>query len=491
MTQSRSGKVLVLSSGDALTTLVAIIAAAVLARAFSKLEYATYRQAMLAYTFAVPFVMLGFNRAPYYFLPVEKERARGVLVENLLLLGAGGLLLTLFIVCGGNHLLALRFHNPDLAPILMLLAPYPLVMIPAASLSGCLMARDRTAQVAVYNVASRVLMLLTVVLPCVLWPTVAVATMGTVAGGVVTGLIAFHLMFRACATGSWLPTAAGLRAQIAYSVPLGLAALVGSCERSLDKVIVAAMADAEAFAVYVNGAVEIPIYSMITGAATAVLSVEYRRLHAEGNVAEIIALVHRAMVKCALVILPCMFFLLAVAPEVMRVLYGGGYGDSATFFRIYLLLSPIRTLTFGAILVATGKGRYILVQAILTLAASAIATPLAVHYFGVMGAAISSVAVVYLVSVPYLVIVIAKVLECPRHGLLPWSRLLLVSAASSVGALALVAIRPLLPPLPDVVILCVTGVIYAGVTMVVFSYTELVGIGQMWTSMCDLLRGRA
>ena len=54
---------MILASGQGLTTLVGLLSAAVLARLFSKHDYATYRQTLLAYTFAAPFVMLGFDRS--------------------------------------------------------------------------------------------------------------------------------------------------------------------------------------------------------------------------------------------------------------------------------------------------------------------------------------------------------------------------------------------------------------------------------------------
>ena len=77
---------MILASGQALTTLATLIIAVVLSRLFSKADYATYRQTILAYTFAAPFAMLGFQQALYYFLPREQARPRRVLVENLLLL---------------------------------------------------------------------------------------------------------------------------------------------------------------------------------------------------------------------------------------------------------------------------------------------------------------------------------------------------------------------------------------------------------------------
>ena len=90
MFQSRSAKVLMLSSGQALTALVGIVSMAVLTRVFSKLDYATYRQTMLAYAFAVPFVTLGLDRIALFFPAGRTRTPSHLLVENLLLLTLAG-----------------------------------------------------------------------------------------------------------------------------------------------------------------------------------------------------------------------------------------------------------------------------------------------------------------------------------------------------------------------------------------------------------------
>ena len=481
MAQSRSAKAMILASGQGLTTLVGLVVAAVLARLFSKADYATYRQTLLAYTFAAPFVMLGFDRALYYFLPSEKERPRGVLVENLLLLATGGILLGLFLTAGGNELLARRFNNPDLAATLLILAPYPLLMLPAASLGACLLARDRAGQVAIFNVTSRLLMLLAVVVPCLIWPLPAIAVVGVVCGAALSTALALGLMFRACPTGNWRPTPAGLRAQLFYSIPLGLAGLAGTISRSLDKVMVAAFCASESFAVYVNGAMEIPLIGIVTASVTSVLIVDYTRLHREGRTQEIVALIHRAMVKCALILLPAMVFLMCVAPELMRLLYGVSYEASAAPFRVYLLMLPVRTLTFGAILMATRNSHHVLIHTILALIVKGVLTWFAIQRFGALGAAGASVLATYL-SLPYLLIVLRLTLRCSVRSLFPWHDLLKIALATALPGLAISSLNQLLQ-VSDFVSLALMGVIYGLAVLGMFAALKLVDIRKLYADV--------
>ena len=490
MVKSRSVKAIILASGQGLTTLVGIVSAALLSRLFSKDDYATYRQTMLAYTFAAPFIMLGFNQALYYFLPSEKHRPRGVLVENLLLLVSGGLLLTVFLLLGGNELLAWRFGNPKLATTLLLLAPYPLLMAPLATTGACLLARDRAGQVAIFNVVSRIIMLGAVLIPVCIWQTPSVAILGVVAGTSISTGIALLLMFRACTGGDWRPTRDGIRSQVKFSIPLGLASLAGAITLSLDKVMVASMCPAETFAVYINGAMEIPLIGIVTGSVTSVLIVEYTKLYRENRTSEIVGLIHRAIIKCALILLPVMAFLLCLAPEVMRFLFSAAYEESAAPFRVYLLVLPIRTLTFGAILMATGNSRYVLVASILTLVANAILTWLAILSFGMIGAAFATVASVYFVNVPYMTARIQIVLRQPLSKLFPWWQFTLVAIASSAGIpLALVA-KYLLTGHLEILILAVSGIAYGLSTLAAFVYLRFVDPSTILTQLRGALRGK-
>jgi O-antigen/teichoic acid export membrane protein len=468
VTESRSTKVLILSSGQALTALVGIASAAVLARVFSQHDYGTYRQTLLAYTFAAPFVTLGFDRALYYFLPGEEKRSRGILVENLLWLFGAGAILSLFLLAGGNRLLAMRFNNPDLKNLLLVLIPYPLLMLPAASLPACLMARNRTGQVAGFNVGSRLLMFIAIILPCLVWPYPSTAIAGVVVGAAVTTVAAVVLMIRSTG-GSWQPTYAGIRRQAVFSVPLGLASLLGTVSQSLDQVLVAAFCSTAAFAVYVNGAMEIPLIGMVTGSVTSVLIVDYARFYKEGRIQDIIDLVHRAMVKCALILIPVMGFLLCIAPELMRVLYGKSYEGSATFFRVYLLLLPVRILSFGAILTATGNSQYILIQTGLALVTQLITCWYGIHWFGAIGAASASVVTMYLVTIPYLVTVLKRILRCSVPRLFPWHDLAKVGLASFVPGVVVLLLRRLIHA-PDIFMLPFAGTTYAGLAALLFSW---------------------
>ena len=165
-----------------------------------------------------------------------------------------------------------------------------------------------------------------------------------------------------------------------------------------------------------------------------------------------------------------MVFLLCVAPDLMCVLFGEKYAGSAVPFRIYLLLLPMRTITFGAVLQATGKSRHILISTVLVLTVNAVAGWLAVGWFGPVGAAAASVAATYLVYVPYLMGVIGSTLRISAQRMFPWAELAKLTATTLVPGAATLAVM-LLFPLPRTMRLAAAGVVYGGLLLAIFVLT--------------------
>ena len=438
-TYSRTLKAGILASGQFLTTCVALVSAMVLARVLTKIDYATYRQTMLAYGFAAPLLTLGLPQALYYFLPGEKERARGVLIENLLLLSFMGAIFSLFLLLGGNSLLAKRFNNPDLSNTLRILIPYSLAMFPAGALGACLVARDRVGQVAVYNVLSRVLQVAMIVAACLIWQTPMAALAGAVLAAGIILIPALKLMLAACKGSDSYPRMSGIIAQLKFSLPLGLAGIVGTLALDLDKVLVSSMCSPEAFAVFVNGAMEIPLIAVLTGSITSVLLADFASHHRAGEYKAILDIWHRATVKCAVFLFPIGIFLLAMAPEVMRLLFSSKYSESAVPFRIYILRLPVRITTFGAIFMASGNSRLVLYRSASGLVLNCVVSIFLIHYFGAVGAALGTVIVMYLWTVPFCLFFIRKILRVSLWHVYPWGGLAKVSAICAAASTVFVA----------------------------------------------------
>jgi O-antigen/teichoic acid export membrane protein len=469
MAQSRTFKAGILASGQFLTTCIRLITIVVLARLLTVRDYATFVQTLLAYTFVEPLLMLGLPQALYYFLPGEKNKPRTILTENILLLGIMGGIFTAFLLFGGNRLLAWCFNNPDIAKTLLILAPYPLFMLPVSAISACLMARDRAKHVAIYNVVSRLVKLGIVITISIIWRTPTAAITGTLIGAVIIFGPALKLMFASCNVGSFLPTYYGALAQVKYAIPLGLATIIGTVYRNLDKVVVSSLCTPEQLAVYVNGAIEIPLISIITGSVISVLIPDFVKMYKASRCDEIRELWHRAMSKCLAILTPVMGFILVMAPEIMRVLFSAKYEGSAYPFRVYSLMLPIRATTYTAVLMSINRTKTITCVAVPALLLNGILSIFFVKLIGPIGAAWATVLATLIVSVTFSLF-IARYLSFSYKNIMPWKNILKTFMAVAMPTLLIYLFASVLPE-NDILRLLITGTIF--VTMISISYKIL------------------
>lgn len=472
MTHSRTFKATILSSGEFLVTLTALISAAVLSRLFTKEDYAAYRQTLLAYAFVAPLLALGLPQALYYFVPRDRENSRSILTGNLLLLFLMGGVFTVAMWCRGNELLARRFSNPAISQLLLIYSPYALLALPVSAVGACLMSCDRVKTLAIYHVASRLLTVLCIIGLVLIWRTPQASIGATVLAELLIFFPAIVLMYRATKGTIWLDKN-NLWDQIKYSVPLGAASTIGIISKNLDKVIVSSMCPPEEFAVYANGAIEIPLIGILTGSVTAVLMPDIVKFYKEGNKAAALEMWKRAALKCAMILLPAMCFLFVMAPEVMRVLFSAKYTESAGPFRIYLLLLPVRIVTWGAMLLAAGKSSWILSRTAIMLILNIILSIIFVKYMGFIGAALSNVAVSYFWLVPYNSFAISKLYGFPLRKILPYKQLFKIMTITIFAAL-ICMIKRILFPLSDFVKLVVLAAAYGvSVTMLMLRFDLL------------------
>lgn len=421
---SRKIKVIAISMGKTLTTLVGIITAMVLSRLLDKTDYATYRQTLLAFTFVMPFLSLGMVNSINYYLPIEKERPRGVVNDAIISLLIMGVLFSLFLSLGGNRLLAMRFSNPAIEKTLLYLIPQPIFAIPATLLGVVMVVSDKVFFLSVFNVISRLFVGLSVIIPALIWGNVDAPIIGGVAFTSLSGCIAIVFMNRySGATGNRWPSLNNIKKMVAFGFPLGLATMIGIISRQLDKILVSSMCTPQEFSVYVNGAMEIPIIGIITGSISAVLLPDLRRMVVNNNYDHALKLFRSAALKSAKFLIPTFIFLMVTADPFIITLFSEKYADSAIAFRLYLLIVPVRIVQFGAVLLVFGKNRLIFFQVVVSLLFNLILSVFLVSKAGYLGAVIGTIAVTYLWDVSFNIVQIKKLFKIPWYKVLPFKSL--------------------------------------------------------------------
>lgn len=443
-----SSKAAIVSLGRALNTLALLGLSMALSRALPAEEYGTYRQVWLVFYTLTPFLTVGIPASVMYFIPkLDRPEQKGFVAQTILLLTLLASVMSGSIYLGAGWLSEL-WTNPLLTMPLRIFSLYALLAVPMIFIEFLLIALDRPQISALFSGASALTMVIFVAVPVVLGRSLEVvfACLGTFAL-VRTLVVLLYLgwFFRGTEfrwDRSLLPD------QIGYSIPLGMADMAYIIGKQLDKLIVSTFFVTGVYAIYANGAIQIPLISVITGSLMAVLTPEFVRLNGNEERGRILALWYSVTRKVALLFFPLACFLFLFASEFMVFLYSEIYIASASPFRVYLLLLPLSIASYVAILRALGRTKVILGSTLLGMGLNAGLSLLLIQRLGLLGPPLAMVIGTY-VSVLVCLVAIGREFSVGFAGTMPWAELgriglLAALSGAAVYPLTFVGVDPLL-----------------------------------------------
>jgi O-antigen/teichoic acid export membrane protein len=474
MQTSNTSKVLALSSGKAITSVMGILTAMILTRILSVHDYSTYRQTLLVFNLILPILTLGLPDAIYYFLGNEKERKRGLLNDNLLLLFIMGSLYAIFIWAGGNQLWANRFNNPDLVRTLGIFAPYAVFTLPLATISAAMVVQNKIPQLTIFNIVSRIFLFIFVVLAAWLFKDVFYIVSAEVLSASLVFVSLLILVYRYVPNDRAMVRKDSMLTILKYSIPLGLAGMLGTLSNQLNQAIVSSICSTEQYAIYANGTTELPVIPMVTGSIAIVILVQMRQFIAANNISSALDLFRKAATKSAPILIPLMFFLQVMAVQFIEFVYSDKYLESVDIFRIFLLILPARIVYYSSALLAFGLSRLILFRSLISLILNLALTLLLTHLIGLKGAIISYITVVYLWDISYNFIILSRKFGCPWYELLPLKYLLKVVLISAITCLITVPVLYL--PLHFTIQLGLAALLYLGILFPLFRRFDIVDV---------------
>jgi O-antigen/teichoic acid export membrane protein len=457
---SFSIKVLALSSGNAIALLAGMVAAMVAARVLTKGDWATIRQTFLAYEMVTPLLLLGLPQALYFLLPRAGEDRRGAIIDGVALLTATAAVFCAFIVFGGSEFLAHQFDNPALERTLPWLTVYALSMLPVAMVSTALVLANRVRTLALYNVAVSLATAGGIIAAILTTRSFEHAILARIGVAVFALPIGLWLMMRATDGDIRFPQPGKMLAMARYSAPLSIAFMFGAITLQVHALIVSLLCTPEEFAVYINGAMEVPFINAVVGAIATVVLAEMSDECARGNKLRALEIFKNATVRAAYVLFPTMVYFAIVAQPFIIVLYSESYVDSTIPFLIYLLVIPGRIAVYGSALMAIGMNRIVLIRTMIDLIVLTVISLIFVYLIGYNGAAFGLVLSLYLFTIPYCLHYISMGYSVSWRVVLPWRRLADVLGIALVCAPLPAAVVFLADGLPPLLKLAAAAVLY-------------------------------
>lgn len=369
--------------GSLSSLLLALLSSAILSRYFNKTEYGTYRQIIYIYSTLLVVFSAGLPSVFSYFLPrYNLAKGRDVVWKITKLLIFCGFIFTLFLYLSSD-LIALFFKNQDMAIGLKYFSLVPLFMLPSLGVEGIFSTYKKTFFLAMYNVLTRIIMLLCIVLPVILFKgNCLYAIYGWLASSAFTFFLALY--FKSIPFKGVKPEHSflSLNEIFNYSLPLVFSSLAGILIKTADSFYISRYFGPESFALFSNGFIEIPFVGMVTSATSMVLMPVFSKIiHEKGDLNELSAIWRSALDKSAIVVYPMVVFFLFNATHVVIFLFSSEYLDAAPFFRLAIMMNFFNIIIFAPLILALGKVKlYTWVHIILAIAAW-LGDLLIVYYF--------------------------------------------------------------------------------------------------------------
>jgi O-antigen/teichoic acid export membrane protein len=336
---------------------LAIVSAAILSRYFDKAEYGTYKQIVHVYSTLLTLFAVGLPSTYAYFLPkLSLNEGKDLLRKLTILFIALGVIFSIFLF-SFSGIIADLLKNPELKKGLKLFSPIPLLLFPTLGIEGIYTSIRKTYVIAIYTTTTRLLMLLCIVLPVIIFKrTYEFAIVGWIIASFITLLLAGYLKYKPFQKARGISSFVTYKKIFNYSFPLMIATLGGVAIHASDQFYISRFFGRETFAEFSNGFIPLPFIPMITGAIHAVFVPLFSKLAEKENGNHEIALTWKRGVNTAVILLyPLLIYFLFFAKEVILLLFGPLYEKSYIYFRLAMISNFFMPYLFYSILLAKGK----------------------------------------------------------------------------------------------------------------------------------------
>lgn len=451
MTESHAQQAGVLVLGKVLATLSDFIVPLVIVRLLGKVEVGVLAALLLIYSTVAMVLTAGFPETLSYFLPARPATERRAIAwavsRALFLLGCatGLLMLALALVPLVHPGLAAALVGEGSAiggeslSYLAILALLPLADLPARLLPNLLVVERRARAAAGLGVVKSLGGSLAAIVPLALTQDLMTVVACITAFGVAYGLfvpIYLRALFRGVESA---PSPVTSRELVRFAIPLGLTDIVSLLNSQLDRYLVLFFFTAAVFAEYQAGAWQVPMIATIPYAVGVAYTPRLVAWFKEGRPREAIDVWRASITKVSLLVVPLTMVFVVAAEETMELLFTRDYVGAAGVFRIYSILTLGRVATFGSVIVAAGKPRFVLFAALLSFASNAVLSVPLVVLIGPEGAALGTL-IAFVPTATYYCWAIGRASGLPLREVFPmasWLRVVGVAALAAVPAVAL------------------------------------------------------
>jgi hypothetical protein len=201
---------------------------------------------------------------------------------------------------------------------------------------------------------------------------------------------------------------------------LGINEILGVISKWIDKIFLLYLLTTADFAVFFNGAFEIPLFGLLISVAGSLMLIEF-----SGNLRtthKIQGLFRETFKMLSTIVFPLFFFLFFFREELFSFIFKDKYNASVPIFAISIFILPLRINNYSVILQCFSDGRKIMLGSFIDIIIALVLMIALYPLMGSRGIALSIVVSTYC-QVFYYLWHSAAILKVPVSGLLPLQNL--------------------------------------------------------------------
>ena len=420
-----------LGTANAIDYALQFVLPIVLTRALDPEDFGRYRLLWLAVS-TLMVLPLFMPESLYYFLPRSDRPAKRLYINQTLIFLVLVGFLAAWALSEWNPLLPgslamLEAGHPPLIPIFVLLwlVASLLDVLPTVDERVGWQARAVVGLSLLRTVALGSVALATHDFTAVVWTMVAFVAVKLV--------LLLHYIATHHGLGAPLFRRDTFAAQFRHAAPFGFSGTLYGFRAQADQWVAAALFSVTQFASFSIATVMGPMVNLFRKSVNHVFLPSMSRLHSAGDVKAMLALNSRANALVALMVYPLLAFVFVFATPVITFVYTGRYADAAPVLRLYIVGLVFFVIELNSILLLLKQGPFAMRVNAVALALSVPLSILGAMRFGLLGAALGSVAMIQGERIASLRR-ISKLTGEPVSALQDWPKLFAVLAASIASA---------------------------------------------------------
>jgi len=395
-------------------TVLDIVAVMLLARALSVQEYGFYKQFLVSQQILTAVMSLGISSSTIFYLSSEKKKE--YLVNVYVSLGIISVL-TILITPLSAKLFDLNFKTDFFtANWLELAVVYALSVFVTAS-ENMLIALDKLRYMPIY-----------VLVPSAFW-TIGIAVSLIFKTNInfvlMIFLIRYLLYFILTIVFAHEKfdfkelSKNRMKEILLFGLPVGVSSMIGLFSSNISKLVVGNLYDTETFAIFSNGAYEIPLLGIIGSSLFSVIIPQLKNHFDMKKFDDVNKLWNKAGLSMIPIIVSLASIFIVFSKPIVLFLFSEKYIESVPYFSLYQVSLFFRIYSYGSFFIAAGKSKLYMINAAISMVLNLVLDITLAILIGPIGAIIAG-----LISTFVLVILqiyqVSRILNMSILRIYPW-----------------------------------------------------------------------